>query len=126
MSRRVLLVEDDKHNLELLKLVLEMKGYEVITAVDGKEAMKILEKTLPDAVLLDLQLPEISGYELAEWMRGQKHLKDITIIAITAYATPEEKEKALKSGCNGYITKPINTRTIDKEIEGIISKHGQK
>ncbi len=126
MSKKILVVEDNRHNLELIRVVLEMKGYEVLEAEDGKRAMEILSKSTVDVILLDLQLPGISGYEVAEWIKNQEKLRDIPLIAVTAYATSEEEEKAKRVGCWGYITKPINTRTLDKEIERIIENYGKK
>lgn len=119
---KALSIEDDPYSSELLKVVLEANKYKVITAKNGEEALKILEKETPDIILVDLKLPGISGYELIKLIRSREELKKIPIVAITAFAEEEKRKEAIKAGFDGYITKPINVKTLGEEIKSFIKK----
>ncbi|HPC37706.1 MAG TPA: response regulator [Exilispira sp.] len=113
----VLIIEDNEQNLYLEKYLLEKNGYNVEFAKDGMEALCKLEKIFPDLILLDIQLPNMDGYEVAKRIRNfEKHI-NTPIVAVTSYAMPGDREKALEAGCNGYIEKPINPDTFIMEIE---------
>lgn len=109
-NKRILVVEDDLMNMRLAQHVLEVEGYTVVKAATGQEALKQIESTLPDLILMDLQLPDIDGMTLVRILRTKAITRDTTILALTAFAMKGDREKILKIGCNDYISKPINVR----------------
>jgi len=109
-NKRILVVEDDLMNMRLAQHVLEVEGYTVVKAATGQEALKQIESTLPDLILMDLQLPDIDGMTLVRILRAKAITRDTTILALTAYAMKGDREKILQIGCNDYISKPINVR----------------
>lgn len=109
-NKRILVVEDDLMNMRLAQHVLEVEGYTVVKAATGQEALKQIESTLPDLILMDLQLPDIDGMTLVRILRAKAITRDTTILALTAYAMKGDREKILQIGCNDYISKPINVK----------------
>ena len=109
-SKRILLVEDDFMNMRLAQHILEGEGYTVLKATTAQEVMEQVESTLPDLILMDLQLPDIDGLTLVRILRAKAMTRDTTILALTAYAMKGDREKILQIGCNGYISKPINVQ----------------
>ncbi len=109
-NKRILLVEDDFMNMRLAQHVLEIEGYTVVKAATGQGALKQIESTLPDLILMDLQLPDMDGMTLVRILRAKAMTRDTTILALTAYAMKGDREKILQIGCNGYIAKPINVQ----------------
>ena len=109
-NKRILLVEDDLMNMRLAQHVLETEGYTVVKATTGQEALKQIESTLPDLILMDLQLPDIDGMTLVRILSEKAMTRDTTILALTAYAMKGDRERILQIGCNGYIPKPINVQ----------------
>ena len=120
MKKRILVVEDNKYNLYLATFLLEKSGYEVITAVNGIEAIEIAKTQHPDLILMDIQLPEMDGYEAIRRMKGIPGIIHIPVVAVTSYAMVGDREKALGMGCAGYIEKPLNPETFVPEIEKYI------
>lgn len=119
-DKTVLIVEDDIYNAEYLKEILLPKGFKIIHAHCGKDAVEISLREPVDIVLMDIRLPDIDGYEATRQIKLQKpHLK---IIAQTAYAMPEEKQKALKSGCTDYLSKPIKPSILMSLINIYLKK----
>lgn len=112
----VLIVEDNQINLMLIKLLLLQKGYILNTAGRAEEALEILDKLQPDLILMDIQLPGMDGLELTTILKANPRFDHVPIIAVTAYAMQGDKEKALKAGCSGYITKPIDVKTFPEMI----------
>jgi two-component system cell cycle response regulator DivK len=108
LNKRILLIEDDFMNMRLAQHVLEAEGYTVTKAATGQEALKQIESSLPDLVLMDLQLPDIDGMTLVRILRANDMTRNATILALTAFAMKGDREKILKIGCNDYISKPIN------------------
>ena len=105
--KRILIVEDNKVDLTLLKDILESRGYEILLTGDGVEAIDVAFVSLPDLILMDIQLPGISGLEVTRRLRGDKRSRRIPIIAVTAFAMGWHEREALDSGCDAYISKPI-------------------
>jgi len=124
MNKTILLIEDNEQNRYLVTFLLEKRGYVVVAAFDGKSGIKMANTIRPIAILLDIQLPETDGYEVARTLRGSPTQRDTTIIAVTSYAMSGDREKALAAGCNGYIEKPINPATFVSEIESFIQPRG--
>ncbi len=116
MNISILVVDDSLDNLELTRVLLEAEEWQVWTAEDAGQALAILSKRRPDLILMDVQLPEVDGLELTRRLRKDRALQDMPIIALTAYAMCGDEAKARAAGCNGYITKPINTRTFVDQV----------
>ncbi len=121
-KREVLVVEDNATNLMLIRAVLERSGYTVHGAGSAEEAERWLEQHEPRVVLMDVQLPGQDGLSFTRQLRMKPHTANIPIIALTAHAMVEDRERALAAGCNGYIAKPINTRTLAQEVEEIVGR----
>lgn len=117
MSHRFLYIEDNEQNLYLITFILQAKGYEVLQARSGEEGLRLAEQCRPDLILLDIQLPEMDGYEVARRLRENPSLAKTPIVAVTSYAMAGDREKALASGCDGYIEKPINPETFVSLVE---------
>ncbi|MFI5350119.1 MAG: response regulator [Elusimicrobiota bacterium] len=111
-GERILIVEDNAINQKLARLLLEREGYAVTTASDAEEAVKLLETAHPRMILMDLQLPGMDGIELTRRLKADPATRDIVILALTAYAMKGDEEKARAAGCDGYISKPIDTRSL--------------
>jgi len=120
--RSILVVDDNATNLKLAADVLAFEGYEVSTAADVEQARSVLRQGIPDLLLLDIALPGMDGLTFARELRTDERTRDMVIIALTAFAMVGDEEKARASGCNGYITKPINTRTLAYQLERIWSE----
>jgi CheY-like chemotaxis protein len=108
----ILIVDDNPMNMKLVRILLTTEGYEVRTAVDADEALNVLKEFHPRVILMDIQLPGIDGLELTRRLKSDPSTQDITILALTAYVMKGDKEKILAAGCDGYIPKPIDTRTL--------------
>ncbi len=120
MSQKILVVEDNDRNRRLMRILLRSNGYEVIEATTGEEAMNYLKDQKPDLILMDIQLPHTDGLELTRKIKSTKATSDIPIVAVTAYAMKGDKERILEAGCDGYISKPINTREVPLVIANIL------
>lgn len=116
----ILIVDDNPINLKLAKVLLVNEGYEVKTAPDAEEALKIIGISKPRMILMDIQLPGMDGLELTQRLKSSPDTKDIIILALTAYAMKGDDEKARAAGCDGYITKPIDTQTFPGVIAALI------
>lgn len=112
----ILVVEDSALNRKLVETVLLPHGYRLLTAMDGEEAIAIATRERPDLILMDLQLPKVSGYDAIRALKSQPETADIPIAALTARAMDYERQEALALGCVDYITKPINTRTFPDQV----------
>jgi two-component system, cell cycle response regulator DivK len=122
MGNNVLYIEDNPDNMMLVKRALESRGYRLLQAVNGLEGVSIAEKEDVDLILLDVNLPDIDGYEVALRLRkSPKHvLAYVPIIAITANALKGDAEKALSAGCDVYMSKPINIRELWARVEALL------
>lgn len=122
MSSVILYIEDNPDNLTLVKRAIEAIGHKFIGVPNGKEGLKKAEEINPDLILLDINLPDIDGYEIARRLRssGNEHLLYVPIIAITANALKGDAEKALEAGCDVYMSKPINIRELWARVEGLL------
>jgi len=116
MKKTILLIEDNEQNSYLTTFLLERHDFNVVTAADGATGLELTKKILPDLILLDIQLPTMDGYAVANALRKIDSLKQVPIIAVTSYAMVGDREKCLAAGCNGYIEKPINPETFVAEI----------
>ena len=113
---RILIIEDNEHNLYLETFILQKNGHEVIQATSGEAGITQAAQELPDLILLDIQLPGMDGYTVAEALRENPAIETIPIIAVTSYAMTGDRERILASGCTSYIEKPINPDTFHAEV----------
>ncbi len=108
MKKRILIVEDNDLNLKLFRDLLNAHGYETIETKEGLEAIALTKRERPDLVLMDIQLPEISGLDVTRRIKADESIRDIPIIAVTAFAMKDDEEKILAAGCQAYLSKPIS------------------
>ncbi len=109
---RILVVDDSALNRKLVSTILQANHFEVLEAIDGEQAVAVATSERPSLILMDIQLPKLDGYEATRRLRAQPETKDIPIIALTANAMAGEDERARAAGCDGYISKPIDTRSL--------------
>lgn len=120
----VIVVDDEKDNIGVVELVLGFNNATVRSASSGMEGLRLLESTLPTFILVDIQMPEMSGYQVLETIRANDAWKDLPVIALTAHARSEDQEEILSAGFTGYISKPITVMTFVDEIKSILAKGG--
>ena len=118
----ILIVDDNASNVKLMQATLDAELYEVKTAADAEEAIKVLETFHPRLILMDIQLPGMDGLELTRILKRDPERRHIVILALTAYAMKGDEEKAVAAGCDGYITNPIDTRSLPR----LIASHFEK
>jgi two-component system cell cycle response regulator DivK len=126
MNGKILIIEDNEQNLYLLSFILNKHGYAVETARDGSEGITAALRARPDLILLDIQLPGMDGYDVARCLKNHPVLGDTPIVAVTSYAMMGDREKALESGCTGYIKKPIDPDNFLSQMEGFLLKDTSK
>lgn len=122
MQPKILYIEDNEQNLYLITFILKTSGFDVLQARSGEEGIETARDTHPDLILLDIQLPGMDGYEIARRLRVNPELAHTPLVAVTSYAMLGDREKALESGCDGYIEKPINPDTFVQQITHFLSK----
>jgi two-component system cell cycle response regulator DivK len=120
--KRILIVEDNDTDVRLLKDILVWRGYETLQTGDGLEAIDLAVAKRPDLILMDIQLPDISGLEVTRLLRGDERSRQIPIIAVTAFAMGWHEREALDSGCDAYISKPISIFGFLRTIESFLSR----
>lgn len=108
MKKRILIVEDNELNLKLFRDLLTAHGYETIETKEGLEAIRLTKSERPDLILMDIQLPEVSGLDVTRRLKSDESIADIPIVAVTAFAMKDDEEKILAAGCEAYISKPIS------------------
>jgi CheY-like chemotaxis protein len=121
MKGRILIIEDNEQNLYLVRYILEDCEYEVFAAWDGQEGIEQAASLLPDLILLDIQLPIMDGYAVARRLRENPDLAGTPIVAVTSYAMPGDREKAMEAGCTGYIEKPIDPDSFEGQVAQYLS-----
>ena len=121
MTHKVMIVEDNELNMKLFHDLLESRGYDIIETRDGMEALKMARSERPDLILMDIQLPEVSGLEVTKWIKEDDDLKHIPIIAVTAFAMKGDEEKIREGGCEAYIAKPISVSSFLTTVEQFLS-----
>ena len=117
IQRRVLIVEDNDLNMKLFNDLLEAHGYFTLQTNDGVEALRMARLHRPDLILMDIQLPEVSGLEVTKWLKEDEDLRTIPVIAVTAFAMKGDEEKIRNGGCEAYIAKPISVAGFMRTIE---------
>jgi len=120
-SRRVLVVDDHPVNLKLATAVLESANFEVLQAEHAEMALLVMQTTLPELILMDIALPGMDGLTLTRQLKAAPETRHIPIIALTAFAMKGDEQKARDAGCDGYITKPVDTRRLAGQLESMLS-----
>jgi CheY-like chemotaxis protein len=118
----VLVVDDNPTNLKLAAQVLELEGYDVLHAEDANQALTALQRHRPDLILMDIALPGMDGLELTKQLKAAPATAAIPVVALSAFAMKGDEAKALTAGCDGYITKPINTRTFAAQVQAFLDE----
>lgn len=121
MAKKILIVEDNELNMKLFHDLLESKGYDIVQTRDGMEALKIARAQMPDLILMDIQLPEVSGLEVTKWLKEDDKLKQIVVVAVTAFAMKGDEEKIREGGCEAYIAKPISVTNFLETVEQFLT-----
>jgi two-component system, cell cycle response regulator DivK len=123
---KILIAEDNAVNRELLRELLEMCGYTVVEACDGEEALRIIEQTQPDLVLLDIGMPLLDGFGVIRKIRENPRFASMPVVAVTAYAMQGDREKILSSKFDGYLSKPVDARSLVQELDRVLSQQGDQ
>ena len=118
----ILVVDDNPLNLKLARLLLAVEGYQVRTAEHAATALAVLETFHPRLILMDIQLPGMDGLELTRRLRADPSLNDVVILAVTAYAMEADEQKALDAGCDGYVAKPLDTRSLPDVVRAYLDR----
>lgn len=118
--KTVLLVEDNEDNLVVYRTILEHVGYRVIEARDGEEGVNRARSEQPDMILMDISIPKIDGWEATVRLKDDAETSEIPIVALTAHALEEDRAKAMRAGCDGYLAKPVEPRRVVQEVEKFI------
>jgi two-component system cell cycle response regulator DivK len=119
---KILIAEDNAVNRELLRELLEMRGHTVAEACDGEEALRMIERTQPDLLLLDIGMPLLDGFGVMRKIRESPQFASLPVVAVTAYAMQGDREKILSSKFDGYLSKPVNARSLGEELDRLLSK----
>jgi two-component system, cell cycle response regulator DivK len=122
VKKKVLVIEDDEKNLRLMEDLLEFNGYIVIKAMDGKQGVDSVRTEKPDLILMDIQMPVMDGMEATKILKGDEETRDIPIIALTSYAMQGDEQRIRETGCDGYMTKPIDVKNFLKEVDKILNE----
>ena len=121
MKKKILIVEDNPENMRLLEMTLRARGYTLLKATDGEKALDIAMRKRPDLIIMDIQLPKMNGLEVTKKLRETPAFSHTPIIGVTAYAMKGDKEKVIASGCDVYLSKPINTGELPKVIAKMLA-----
>ena len=122
MQKTVLIVEDNELNMKLFRDLLEARGHAVLESKDGMEALRLARSDRPDLILMDIQLPEVSGLEVTKWIKEDDELKSIPVIAVTAFAMKGDEDKIREGGCEAYIAKPIAVSSFLATVESFLEQ----
>ena len=119
-KKTVLLVEDNEDNLVVYRTILDHVGYNVLEARDGEEGVSRARQEHPDLILMDISIPKIDGWEATRRLKADRATRDIPIIALTAHALEEDRERAIAAGCDGYLAKPVEPRRVVEEVQRFV------
>lgn len=122
MKEKILIVEDNPQNMRLIEMTLRARGYSLLKATDGEEALEMAIREKPDLIIMDLNLPKVSGLEVTRRLRQMPAFNHIPIIAVTAHAMKGDEEKIIEAGCDAYLPKPINTRQLPEVVAEMLLK----
>jgi two-component system cell cycle response regulator DivK len=125
-SKKVLIVEDNELNMKLFRDLLEAHGIGTLQARDGRDVMDLARAEMPDLILMDIQLPEVSGLEVTSWLKADDDLKHIPVIAVTAFAMKGDEQKIRDGGCEDYISKPISVMKFLETVQKYLNASTDK
>ncbi|PWE16653.1 two-component system response regulator [Marinicauda salina] len=117
MPKKVLIVEDNELNMKLFHDLLEAHGYETVQTREGLKALELAREHKPDLILMDIQLPEVSGLDVTKWIKNDAELASIPVVAVTAFAMKGDEERIREGGCEGYLSKPITVSTFIETLK---------
>lgn len=120
--KKILVIEDNDNNMELISFMLKSSGYEVIQAFRGQDGIDLARANKPDLILLDIQLPDIDGTLVLDYLRSTAETMGIPVVAVTSYAMTGDSKKLLNAGCDGYIEKPIEPEHFISQIENVLAE----
>lgn len=126
MAEKILIVEDNAKNMRLFSMILKAAGYIVLEAIDGTEALARAVQEHPDLILMDVQIPGLSGLQVTEKLRQIPGFERVPIIAVSAYAMKGDRERIIEAGCDTYLSKPINTRELSSVVAATMSEKRKK
>ncbi len=118
--KKILIVEDNELNMKLFNDLLDSQGYDVLQSREGLTALDLAREHMPDLILMDIQLPEVSGIEVTKWLKEDETLRHIPVIAVTAFAMKGDEEKIREGGCEAYISKPIAVVSFLETVDGFL------
>jgi CheY-like chemotaxis protein len=121
-NEKILLVEDSPLNRRLIEAVLKPRGFRVLVAEDGQQGIDLAVAEMPDLILMDVQLPGVSGYDATRILKSRPETRRIPIVALTAHAMTDERDRAVAAGCDGYIVKPIDTRAFPDQVRAYLPR----
>lgn len=121
MAKTILIVEDNELNMKLFRDLLEAQGYGILQTRDGMQALDLARKEKPDLIIMDIQLPQVSGLEVTKWIKADDDLKHIPVVAVTAFAMKGDEEKIREGGCEAYVAKPISVKDFLSTIDRFLS-----
>ncbi|MGJ4855584.1 response regulator [Labrys sp. KB_33_2] len=122
MAKKVLIVEDNELNMKLFHDLLEANGYDIVETRSGINVMSLAREHRPDLILMDIQLPEVSGLEVTRWLKDDDELKTIPVVAITAFAMKGDEERIRQGGCEAYLSKPISVAKFLETVRGFLGE----
>jgi two-component system cell cycle response regulator DivK len=125
LLKKILIVEDNPANMRLIRMVLKTKGYSVLEATDGEEALTVATTGRPDLIVMDIQLPKMDGLEVTKKLRQAPEFRQTPIIALTASAMDGDRERIIAAGCDEYIAKPVNTRRFPMLVAEMLRRGGE-
>lgn len=125
-SETIMLVDDDKRCLELLTAHLKSLGWEVIPASNGRELLEKVRRVRPSMIVLDMEMPEMDGFDVARSLKDDPNYRDIPVLAATAMLMPEDRDRCLAAGCNDYISKPFTLQQLKEHITLLLSRSGPR
>ena len=117
MAKKVMIVEDNELNMKLFNDLLETQGYETVKTSEGLKAVQLARDSSPDLILMDIQLPEVSGLQVTKWLKEDPQLRTIPVIAVTAFAMKGDEERMREGGCDDYISKPISVQKFLETVK---------
>jgi len=123
---KILIAEDNPVNRELLRELLEVRGHTVAEACDGEEALRMIEQSQPDLVLLDIGMPLLDGFGVIRKIRENPRFASMPVVAVTAYAMRGDREKILSSNFDGYLSKPVDARSLAQELDRVLRQQGEQ
>ena len=122
MAKTILIVEDNPQNRYLVTFLLEQRGYELQVAEDGQVALEMLEESVPDLILMDMQLPRVDGYEATRRIKADSRFRHIPLVALTAHSMQRDEDRAIEAGCDVFVTKPVDAEGLLAVVAGLLGE----